>query len=117
MPLSKLPFGEIWLHDFEFVPQPGEHPDVVCLAAHELRSGQTLRLWRNQLGSQPPYRTDSRILFVSFVANAECACHLSLGWPLPAKVLDLNPAFRNLTNGRLTPEGKGQLGALRYFGL
>jgi hypothetical protein len=82
-----------------------------------LRSGQTLRLWRNQLGSQPPYRTDSRILFVSFVANAECACHLSLGWPLPAKVLDLNPAFRNLTNGRLTPEGKGQLGALRYSGL
>jgi hypothetical protein len=56
-------------------------------------------------------------VFINFVANAECACHLALGWPLPAKVLDLNPAFRNLTNGRLTPEGKGQLGALRYFGL
>jgi hypothetical protein len=57
------------------------------------------------------------VLFVSFVANAECACHLSLGWPRPACVLDLNPVFRNLTNGRYTPEGKGQLGALRYFGL
>ena len=31
-------------------------------------------------------------------------------------VLDLSPVFRNLTNGRLTPEGKGLLGALRYFG-
>src|SRR5262249_54242256 len=27
------------------------------------------------------------------------------------------PVFRNLTNGRSTPEGKGLLGALRYFGL
>jgi hypothetical protein len=56
-------------------------------------------------------------VFVSFVANAECACHLALGWPLPAKVLDLNPVFRNLTNGRYTPDGKGLLGALRYYGL
>ena len=61
------------------------------------------------------YRRD--VLFVSFVANAECACHLALGWPLPAHVLDLSPAFRNLTNGRSTPEGKGLIGALRYFGL
>jgi DNA polymerase-1 len=29
----------------------------------------------------------------------------------------LNPAFRNLTNGRYTPAGKGLLGALRYYGL
>ena len=37
-----LPFEEVWLHDFEFVSKPGERPDVVCLAARELRSGQTL---------------------------------------------------------------------------
>ena len=104
------------MHDFEFIAQPGERPDVVCLAAHELRSGRTLRLWRHELGPRPPYQTDRRALFVNFVANAECACHLALGWPLPARVLDLSPAFRNLTNGRLTPGGKGLLGALRYYG-
>src|SRR5262249_40079154 len=114
---TDLPFEEIWLHDFEFISRPGERPDVVCLVAHELRSAQTLRLWRNQLGPQPPYRTDSDALFVSFVANAECTCHLSLGWPLPARVLDLSPAFRNIVNGRTTPEGKGLIGALRYYGL
>jgi hypothetical protein len=114
---TELPFREIWLHDFEFVPQPGECPDVVCLAARELRSGQTLCLWRDQLGSLPPYPADCDALFISFVANAECACHLALGWPLPARVLDLNPVFRNLTNGRVTPEGKGLLGALRYYSL
>ena len=114
---TELPFAEIWLHDFEFVSKPGERPDVVCLAALELRSGRKLKLWRNQLGAEPPYRTDRNVLFISYVANAECACHLALGWPLPANTLDLSPAFRNLTNGRLTPEGKGLLGALRYFGL
>ena len=96
---------------------PENVPDVVCLVARELRSGQTLRLWRDQLGKLPPYRTDRRALFVSFVANAECACHLALGWPLPARILDLSPVFRNLTNGLSTPEGKGLLGALRYYGL
>jgi len=28
------------------------------------------------------------------------ACHLSLGWRVPKNILDLSPAFRNLTNGR-----------------
>jgi len=116
---TELPYDEIWLFDFEFVSRPGEHPDVVCLAARELRSGQTLRLWRETpqtIWPHPPYRTDKRVLFVSFVANAECVCHLALGWPLPAHILDLSPIFRNLTNGRYTPEGKGLLGALRYCG-
>lgn len=116
-PTSELPFDEIWLHDFEFVARPGERPDVVCLAAREMHSGRTIRLWRDELGAQPPYRTDDRVLFVNFVANAEMACHLSLGWPVPKNVLDLSPAFRNLTNGRSTPEGQGLIGLLRYYGL
>jgi DNA polymerase I len=117
---NELPYDEIWPFDFEFVSRPGEHPDVVCLVARELRSGQTIRWWRDTpetVWPPPPYRTDKRVLFVSFVANAECACHLALGWPLPARILDLSPVFRNLTNGIYTPEGKGLLGALRYYGL
>lgn len=116
MPIN-LPHEEIWLHDFEFIALPGERPDVVSLAAIELRSGRTIRLWRDELSGEPPYRTDDKVLFVSFVANAEVACHLALGWPMPANVLDLSPVFRNLTNGRATPEGKGLLGMLRYYGL
>jgi DNA polymerase-1 len=114
---SELPFEEIWLHDFEFIARPGERPDVVCLAAHELRSGRTLKLWRDELGEQPPYRTDEKVAFVSFVANAEMSCHLALGWPTPRNILDLSPAFRNLTNGKSTPEGKGLVGMLRYYDL
>jgi DNA polymerase-1 len=82
-----------------------------------MRTGQTLRLWRDQLGAVPPYRIDDNALFVCFVANAECACHLSLGWPLPKKIFDLSPVFRCVVNGREVPEGKGLLGALAYFGI
>ena len=53
-------YEEIWVVDFEFISKPGQRPDVVCLVAHELRSGRTLRLWRDQLGPAPPYRTDAR---------------------------------------------------------
>jgi hypothetical protein len=114
---TELPFEQIWCRDFEFISRPGEPPDVVCLVAHELRTGQTLRLWRDQLGAAPPYRTDARVLAVSYVENAESLCHLALGWPRPKKVLDLSPAFRNITNGRRTPAGKGLIGALAYYGI
>jgi hypothetical protein len=117
MLVNALPFDEIWLHDFEFVSRPGERPDVVCLAAYEVRSGRRFALWRDELGPTPPYSVGPNSLLVSFVANAECACHLALGWSLPTNVLDLSPVFRNITNGRRVVEGKGLLGALRYYNL
>ena len=111
-------FEEIWFVDFEFISRPGEHPDVLCLCAYELRTGRRIQLWEDQLGPAPPYRTDDRALFVCFAATAECGCHLARGWPLPSKVLDLSPMFRCYINGRVPPpEGKGLVGALRHFGL
>ena len=110
-----LLYEQIIEADFEFIIRPGELPDVVCLAWRELPSGQTFRLWRDQLGPLPPYRADAEVLFVCFVGNAELLCHLSLGWPLPASVLDLNAEFRCITNGRTVPAGKGLLGALAYY--
>jgi DNA polymerase family A len=110
-------FEQVIFSDFEFAIKPGERPDVVCLAWHEWPSGQTYRLWRDQLGTSPPYRTDARVLHIHFVSNAELGCHLSLCWPLPVNVLDLNPAFRGITNGRTVPEGRGLHGALAYFHL
>jgi hypothetical protein len=117
---NDLPFEQVWCVDFEFISKPGERPDVVCLAARELWTGRTLQMWREEhedLGSLPPYAIGPNALFVCYVANAECACHLALGWPLPARILDLSPEFRNVTNGRLVPEGKGLLGALTYYEL
>jgi DNA polymerase family A len=110
-------FPEIWIADFEFIADRGERPDPVCLVAWELRSGRELRLWRDQLGSTPPYPTDASSLFVAYYASAELGCHLALGWPIPARILDLFAEFRNRTNGLETPAGAGLLGALLHFGL
>jgi hypothetical protein len=114
-------FAQIWLFDFEFIPRPGELSDILCLCARELHTGRTIRLWRDSPTDNrwtlPPYAIDDGALFVCFVANSECLCHLTLGWPLPRHVLDLYPVFRNYINGRTPPaEGKGLIGALSHFG-
>ena len=42
----------------------------------------------------PPYPTGPGSLFVAYYASAELGCHLALGWPLPARVLDLYAEFK-----------------------
>jgi DNA polymerase I len=110
-------FRQIFLFDFEFWTAPGERPDPVCLVAWELRSGQKLRLWRDQLGPSPPYPIGDDNLFVGYYTSAELGCHRALGWPMPARVLDLFTEFRNLTNGLETTAGSSLLGALTHYGL
>ena len=112
-------FRAVWSVDFEFAAPPGERPKPICLVAQEFRSGRIIRLWEEDLRRRkaPPYPTERDSLFVAYYASAELGCHLALGWPLPASVLDLYVEFRNLTNGRNPPCGAGILGALLYFGL
>ncbi len=111
------PFREIWAVDFEFMAPPGERPIVECVVARELRSGKLIRLGPGELGSKPPYPIDEDSLFVAYYASAEIGCHLALGWPLPANVLDLFTEFRHKTNGLPTVAGNGLLGALIAHGL
>jgi DNA polymerase-1 len=111
-------FEEIVLVDFEFNGREGNRPNVVCLVAHELRSGRRFRLWRDQLGLRPPYRVDSKTLLVAFYASAELTCHLVLGWSLPANILDLFAEFRCLTNTSQDRQpSAGLLNAMEHFKL
>lgn len=109
-----LPFREVWALDFEFIAEPGALPVPVCMVARELQSGRLLRLWQDELPDRPPFPVDDRALFVAYYASAEIGCFLSLGWPVPARLLDLYAEFRNETNGIALPEGSGLLGALAY---
>jgi DNA polymerase-1 len=85
--------------------------------ARELRTGRLLRFWRNELPAEPPFRTDAEALFVSYYASAELGCHLALGWPMPARILDLAAEFKVATSGLPLPFGPGLLGALQAYGL
>jgi len=111
-------FEEIVLCDFEFYGADGDRPNVVCLCARELRSGREFRLWRDQLGNEPPYRIDDKTLFVAYYASAELCCHLALKWKLPRNILDLFAEFRCLTNTSNEHQiDAGLLDAMVYFGL
>jgi DNA polymerase I len=91
------------------------------MVAQELRSGRKLRLWADQLGPRPPFEITADALFVAFFASAELSCFKVLGWPMPARILDLYVEFRNSTN-RLQQKGSkpvetGLLAALAAHGL
>lgn len=109
-------FKEVWAFDFEFIADSGERPIPVCLCAKELKSGRTVREWLRP-GAQAPYGLGPDCLFIAYSCPAELSCHLALGWPLPARLLDLFVEFRNLTNGIPLPCGDGLLGALTFYGL
>jgi DNA polymerase-1 len=116
---AELPFTHIILEDFEFVLKPGERPDVVCGAFFDLNTGQTTLRWRDELDVDglpyDPQRADT--LVVSFVFNAEGACHLALGQPLPKNILDLSPEFKCHVNARGIPrKDQSLVRALQYFG-
>jgi DNA polymerase I len=89
------------------------------MVAREIRSGVTLRLFGNELKGleTPPFPVDDRALHVAYYASAEWGCYLALGWPLPARILDLYAEFRCKTAGLTVPNGFGLLGALAYHGL
>jgi len=110
-------FKEVWVVDTEFYAPAGERPDPVCVVARELRSGRLVRQWRGEFSALPPFRTDAQSLYVAFYASAECGTHLALNWPLPTNLIDCFSEFRSLTNGVSLPAGRGELGALVYYGL
>jgi hypothetical protein len=111
-------FGEVWAVDFEFTAPPGERPAPICMVGRELHSGRTTRLWQDQFGPTPPFSIGPETLFVAYYASAELGCFRALGWPMPARVLDLFAEFRDHTNGfELPPAGRGLVGALVFHGL
>jgi DNA polymerase-1 len=112
-----LPFREVWAIDFEFTAPPGTRPAPACMVARELGTGRLIRMWQDELPTRPPFDVGEDTLFVAYYASAEVGCFLALGWPVPARILDLFTEFRNETNGISLPTGSGLLGALSYHNL
>jgi hypothetical protein len=97
------------------------------MVAYELRSGRIVRLFREDLRArrESPIPTGPDVLHVAYFASAEAGCYLSLGWPIPSRIVDLFTEFRLRTNfalgkaerSRLLPRGNGLLGAAAFFGI
>ena len=83
-----------------------------------LRAGARYVYGEMSSGLLPPYSVGPDSLFVAFYASAEIGCHLALGWPKPARILDLFTEFRCHTNGAWDRQKKaGLLDALIHFGI
>lgn len=111
-------FDAVWSIDFEFSCPPGERPSVVCMVAREYFSKRLIRISMDDLRimERPPFDIGDRSLFVAYFSSAEWNCFLSLGWPLPIRVLDLWCEYKNLLNGSSPQLGWGLLSCLAHFG-
>jgi hypothetical protein len=92
--------------DFEYARgSTGDALLPTCMVAHELESGFTHRLWREQLQALPaaPFDVGSSTLLIGFKTESELQCFLSLGWRLPCHVLDLYAEWRWRSNGAPHP--------------
>src|SRR5262245_44497054 len=117
--MTRCPFRALWCVDFEFRNDPGERPWVVCMVAREFKTGQEVRMWRDELLTlrKAPFDTGPDAALVAYFASAEISCFLQLGWPLPAHIIDLFAEHRVETNGKTLPCGNSLLGALAIRGL
>jgi hypothetical protein len=117
-PLPKLKrFRRIVLLDFEFSQPPGYPPKPVCCVTLDPRTGRLTRTWLWGKRAACPYPVGPDTLVICYLATAELTCHLSLGWPLPANVLDLCIEFKRQVNGRPRGLGWKLTSALRAHGL
>src|SRR5215472_1654364 len=56
-----------------------------------LRTGQTWRIWRDELlaSTRPPFPTGSDACFIAYYASAELGTFCALNWSKPHNIIDL----------------------------
>jgi DNA polymerase-1 len=95
-------FANIVVADFEYEVRDGELPDVLCMVAYlldeKLQHVRTIRMWRGDFGSAPPFDTGPDTLFVAYSAWAEMTCFMPLDWKFPEHIFDQHTAYLAASN-------------------
>ena len=89
----------VWAIDFEYRQADlcGELPEIRCCCLAELDTGRTIRLWADQLGTEPPIDFENVIL-LAHNWGAEYGCFKKLGWPDPGYPVDTMQEVDRLCN-------------------
>lgn len=98
--------------DYEYIPRVDGGLDVVCGVAMNLRTGETLRRWRNEMARAPFFDYGAGSVLIAYNAQAEMEAHLAMGWPFPENVICLFAEHMLDTNGADLPvstEARGSL--------
>src|SRR5262249_1300538 len=95
-------FGRVVVLDFEYEIDTNLLPNVLCLVAYvldeNLRHVRTIRLWRGEFGSMPPFDIGSATLIIAYSAWAEMTCFKVLDWKFPVHIFDLHTAYLAASN-------------------
>jgi hypothetical protein len=95
-------FTTINVCDFEYEIEDGGLPCVLCMVVYVLNENlqhvRTIRLWRGDFGSTPPFDIGPDALFVAYSAWAEMTCFKALGWQFPVHIFDLHTAYLAASN-------------------
>jgi DNA polymerase I len=102
-------FTTINVCDFEYESAGGDYnltagdlPKVLCMVVYVLNENlqhiRTIRNWRGDFGSAPPFDIGPNALFVAYSAWAELTCFMTLGWKFPEHVFDLHTAYLAASN-------------------
>ena len=95
-------FTSVVVCDFEYEVADGELPNVLCMVAHvldeNLQHVRTIRQWRGEFGTTPPFDIGPNTLFVAYSAWAELTCFMTLGWKFPEHIFDLHTAYLAASN-------------------
>jgi DNA polymerase I len=122
-------FSTIVVADFEYEVGDGELPNVLCMVAYVLNGNlehvRTIRLWRGEFGSTPPFDIGPDTLFVAYSAWAEMTCFQVLGWRFPVNIFDQHAAYLAASNVLLPydpdekrkRQSKGLSAACRAYGI
>jgi DNA polymerase I len=95
-------FTQTVVADFEYEVSDGDLPKVLCMVAYvldeNLRHVRTIRLWRGDFGTAPPFDIGPNTVFVAYSAWAEMTCFKVLNWRFPVHVFDSHTAYLAATN-------------------
>ena len=71
---------------------------VAYVLDENLRHVRTIRLWRGEFGTTPPFDIGHDTLFVAYSAWAEMTCFMVLGWKFPEHIFDQHTAYLAASN-------------------
>jgi DNA polymerase family A len=95
-------FATVVVVDFEYEIDAGDLPNPLCMVAHvldeNLQHVRTVRMWRGDFGTAPPFDVGPDTLFVAYSAWAEMTCFMRLGWRFPVHIFDLHTAYLAASN-------------------
>jgi DNA polymerase I len=95
-------FPTIVVCDFEYEVADGELPNVLCMVVYvldeNLQHVRTIRMWRDEFGSAPPFDIGPDTLFVAYSAWAEITAFMALGWKFPIHIFDQHTAYLAASN-------------------